>query len=133
MNTKLCAMDLKTYISKSERGTAKRIADHIDVSSSYLSQMAAGTSPISPQRCVAIELFTNGSVTRRDLRPRDWRFIWPEFAESDTEVSSPQEKTHEELHCEPERQMGTPSGMTSFDADRRLDRLLTSGAVAKAA
>jgi DNA-binding transcriptional regulator YdaS (Cro superfamily) len=30
---------------------------------------------------MAIERATNGLVTRRDLRPDDWKAIWPELAE----------------------------------------------------
>lgn len=32
-------------------------------------------------RCVAIERATSGAVSRRDLRPLDWREIWPELEE----------------------------------------------------
>jgi DNA-binding transcriptional regulator YdaS (Cro superfamily) len=32
------------------------------------------------ERCVAIENATKGKVTRRELRPNDWRDIWPELA-----------------------------------------------------
>jgi DNA-binding transcriptional regulator YdaS (Cro superfamily) len=32
------------------------------------------------ERCLAIERATNGKVTRRQLRPKDWRDIWPELA-----------------------------------------------------
>lgn len=30
--------------------------------------------------CVAIEKATRGVVTRQELRPDDWRAIWPELA-----------------------------------------------------
>jgi DNA-binding transcriptional regulator YdaS (Cro superfamily) len=40
--------------------------------------MAAGDAAISPARCVLIEKFTEGAVTRRDLRT-DWMDIWPEI------------------------------------------------------
>lgn len=73
-------MDLKTYITTGERGTAAKLASAIGVSPSYLSQMASGASPISPERCVAIERATKGVVTRKDLRPDDWQKIWPELA-----------------------------------------------------
>jgi len=33
------------------------------------------------ERCVAIERATDGRVMRWDLRPDDWRDIWPELAE----------------------------------------------------
>ncbi|CAG9195795.1 hypothetical protein PSP6_160106 [Paraburkholderia tropica] len=72
-------MDLKTYLATAERGTATRLAAFLHVSPSYLSQMAHGTAPISEKRCVAIEKWTQGDVRRQDLRPVDWREIWPEL------------------------------------------------------
>lgn len=33
------------------------------------------------EHCFAIELATNGAVTRKDLRPNDWQKIWPDLAE----------------------------------------------------
>jgi len=72
-------MDLKTYIS-SERGRATALAAELGVSLSYLSQLAAGTAPLSPKRCVKIESATGGEVTRQELLPNDWRDTWPELA-----------------------------------------------------
>lgn len=40
-----------------------------------------GGRPVPPKQCVRIERLTDGRVTRRDLRPDDWRDIWPELAE----------------------------------------------------
>jgi DNA-binding transcriptional regulator YdaS (Cro superfamily) len=84
-------MDLKTYIS-AERGRASTLAAQIDVSASYLSQMASGLSPISPERCVLLERATGGLVTRKELRPADWQRIWPElevrFDRRATDISS---------------------------------------------
>lgn len=74
-------MDLKTYLSTLERGGPSRLADALNISSSFLSQIAAGTSPISPARCVEIERSTAGQVTRKDLRPDDWHLIWPELVD----------------------------------------------------
>jgi DNA-binding transcriptional regulator YdaS (Cro superfamily) len=72
-------MDLKTYIS-AERGRAAALAADLGVSPSYLSQMASGQAPISPERCVEIWQKTGGAVTRQHLRPEDWQRIWPELA-----------------------------------------------------
>lgn len=36
----------------------------------------------SPANCVAIERATVGKVSRKDLRPDDWREIWPELADA---------------------------------------------------
>jgi DNA-binding transcriptional regulator YdaS (Cro superfamily) len=75
-------MDLKMYLADQERGGATRFAESLGVSISYLSQMAAGSAPISPARCVEIERATDGAVTRKDLRPDDWESIWPELAKA---------------------------------------------------
>lgn len=71
-------MNLKQYTGTA-RGTAKELADKLGISTSFLSQIAAGTSPVSAERCVAIEKATNGAVMRWDLRPDDWHLIWPEL------------------------------------------------------
>lgn len=72
-------MNLKTYITSGERGTATNLASLLGVSLSYLSQMASGTANISPERAVQIEKNTNGQVSRRDLFPDNWKAIWPEL------------------------------------------------------
>ncbi|MBV6321947.1 transcriptional regulator [Duganella violaceipulchra] len=81
-------MDLKKYIS-AERGRAKSLAAHLGISPSFLSQIAAGTAPASPSRCLEIEKGTGGQVTRKDLR-EDWREIWPELKQSN---ANPQRAT----------------------------------------
>ncbi|CAM3698197.1 transcriptional regulator [Xenorhabdus thuongxuanensis] len=78
-------MKLNDYISTLKRGEAKRLAEKLGVSSSYLSQMAHGHAPVPPARCFDIEKATDGKVTRQDLRPHDWQKIWPEM--NITEVS----------------------------------------------
>ena len=83
MSTKLPIMNLKEFISTSERGTASKLAAFLGVSSSYLSQMASGLSAISEKRCVQIEKFSEGRLSRRDLRPDDWHLIWPELAQKE--------------------------------------------------
>jgi DNA-binding transcriptional regulator YdaS (Cro superfamily) len=72
-------MNLKTYITSGERGTATNLASLLGVSPSYLSQMASGTANISPERGVQIEKATKGQVSRRDLFPDNWKAIWPEL------------------------------------------------------
>ena len=82
-------MDLKTYISF-ERGRSAALAAELGVSPSYLSQMANGTAPISPERCVEIWQKTAGAVTRQHLRPDDWHRIWPELANQASPQTQPQ-------------------------------------------
>lgn len=71
-------MDLKTYIA-AERGRAATLAATLGVSPSYLSQMASGKAPISPERAVEIEVATGGLVTRQEMFPDNWQRIWPEL------------------------------------------------------
>jgi DNA-binding transcriptional regulator YdaS (Cro superfamily) len=74
-------MDLKTYIA-AERGRATALASKLGISPSYLSQLANGQAPASPERCVEIWRATDGEVTRQDLRPDDWDRIWPELVDA---------------------------------------------------
>jgi DNA-binding transcriptional regulator YdaS (Cro superfamily) len=87
-------MDLKTYIATAPRGTAAKLAAALGISPSYLSQLSSGASPISPERCVAIEQETNGAVTRKDLRPKDWRLIWPELIDVIDSIKSIDDTQH---------------------------------------
>jgi DNA-binding transcriptional regulator YdaS (Cro superfamily) len=41
-----------------------------------------GEREVNPKVCVMIEQLTNGKVTRKDLRPNDWKQIWPELIEA---------------------------------------------------
>jgi DNA-binding transcriptional regulator YdaS (Cro superfamily) len=74
-------VNLKSYF-ESQRGAAKKLAEDIGVSPSYLSQMSSGLTPISPERAVSIEKATGAAVTRRDLFPDTWERIWPELRDT---------------------------------------------------
>lgn len=71
-------MDLKTFITTSQRGTAKRLAAALGFSASYLSQLAVTEALRKPELCVQIERLTLGMVPRQHLRS-NWRDIWPEL------------------------------------------------------
>lgn len=86
-------MDLKTYISL-ERGRAAALAGRLGVSPSYVSQMANGQAPISPERCVDIWRETGGMVTREHLRPDDWQRIWPELVHESSAGSNSVNQHH---------------------------------------
>ena len=74
-------MNLKKYLSE-RPGEQARLAEALGVSRSQMSQMVNGTAHISYERCVIIEKFTNGKVSRKDLKS-NWRDIWPELDNSD--------------------------------------------------
>nr|CUV53891.1 conserved protein of unknown function [Ralstonia solanacearum] len=48
----------------------------------------AGRRP-DPENCVGLELATGGAVTRKAMRPDDWRAIWPELAATDPDLRGP--------------------------------------------
>lgn len=65
---------------KEERGRAAALARHLGVSQAFMSNMASGEKSIPTEHMAAIESFTAGAVTRRDMCPRDWARIWPELS-----------------------------------------------------
>lgn len=71
-------MDLKTYIA-AERGRAGTLAKRLGISKSYLSQLANGQSPISPERAVEIWNESDHIVTRQEMFPKNWTSVWPEL------------------------------------------------------
>lgn len=74
-------MELKDYLAKQSVPDAKKLAATLGISRVYLGQIAQRTDnrEASPALCVKIEEVTAGKVTRKDLRPHDWRDIWPEL------------------------------------------------------
>ncbi|MCT6721646.1 transcriptional regulator [Acidovorax sp. K2F] len=74
-------MKLRTYLDTLPHGGVSEFAARICVSPVYLSQLAAeqdGRVP-SPTLCVVIERESQRAVQRQDLRPADWKDIWPEL------------------------------------------------------
>lgn len=79
-------MTLKEFLAN-RRGEQGIMAKELGVSTSQMSQMVNGTCAISNKRCLIIERFTKGEVSRKDLRPNDWREIWPELATQESAKS----------------------------------------------
>ena len=48
---------------------------------------------VPPEHCFPIETATGGKVTRRDLRPDDWKRIWPELSGQDEAPKATKPKT----------------------------------------
>lgn len=75
-------MNLSAYLKNNSR---KELAVKLGVSSARLSHLCSGFRKPSPQLAISIEKATDGQVTRKDLRPNDWKDIWPELAASPSE------------------------------------------------
>ena len=77
---------LKKWLS-AERGRGVRLAARLHVPPSFVAKMASGEKNIPLEHATDIEVFTEGAVTRKDIRPDDWARIWPELAESQEKPS----------------------------------------------
>lgn len=65
------------------RGRNAALAARLNLPPSVVSGWISRRRPIPIEHAASIEAFTEGAVTRRDIRPGDWRDIWPELAESE--------------------------------------------------
>lgn len=73
-------MNLSDYIKGRPRGALTELARGIGANVPDVSMWVRGERPIPLERAVAIERFTGGEVTRKDLFPATWQRIWPELA-----------------------------------------------------
>jgi len=73
-------MDLNSYLNRDNASSAAALARDVGVSPALVYQWRTGRRPVPVEHCAAIERFTVGEVSRRDLRPDDWQRIWPELA-----------------------------------------------------
>jgi DNA-binding transcriptional regulator YdaS (Cro superfamily) len=70
-------MKLLRYVQT--HSTQRELAVKLGITPVLISQWANESRPVPPERCVELEMATDGMVTRRDLRPDDWLRIWPEL------------------------------------------------------
>lgn len=83
---KLPGMEQLQVWLKAERGRQVALAAELGVSPPVVAGWVVGKRPIPISHMAAIERFTHGAVTRRDLRPDDAHLIWPDLAT--TEVAA---------------------------------------------
>jgi len=62
-------------------GGVGRLAAALGIGQSVVSNWKARGTAIDAIQCTAIERLTDGAVTRKQLRPKDWQAIWPELAD----------------------------------------------------
>lgn len=65
------------FLARTEQPNGSRITE------GYLRKACSIGQRLHCGYCVAIERATNGQVTRKDLRPDDWRLIWPELVDQE--------------------------------------------------
>ena len=60
----------------------KELAQRCGIADAYLYQILSGRREASPELCVVVERESEKQITRQQLRPNDWRRIWPELSEA---------------------------------------------------
>lgn len=73
-------MQLSEWLSQAH-GRGAALAAHLKVPASFVSKMAGGEKSVPVPHMAAIERFTAGAVTRKEMRPGDWHRIWPELSD----------------------------------------------------
>lgn len=72
-------MNIHEYFAQ-HPGSQLALAKLLNVTPGFISHLATGRRPVPIKYCLQIERYTEGKVTRRDLRPHDFAQIWPELA-----------------------------------------------------
>lgn len=73
-------MDLKAYLkSLPDRPAREAFALRVKSTLGHLNNVALGYKPCAPVLATAIELDTERTVRRWELRTDDWHLIWPEL------------------------------------------------------
>jgi DNA-binding transcriptional regulator YdaS (Cro superfamily) len=63
-------------------GSQRALARALGISAVAVGQWGRSDSSsrgVPPKQCVRVEQLTDGLVGRRELRPHDWRELWPEL------------------------------------------------------
>lgn len=77
----MLGMDLQDWL-KQEHGRQAALARHLGIKPPQVADWISRDKPIPLVHMAAIEVFTEGAVTRRDMRPEDFAHIWPELADT---------------------------------------------------
>ncbi|MFC7408734.1 YdaS family helix-turn-helix protein [Hydrogenophaga atypica] len=72
-------MNLKTYLAPLPQTERVALAVAAGTTFGHLRNVGYRLRPCSPELAAAIERATRGAVMRWDMRPHDWRLIWPEL------------------------------------------------------
>jgi DNA-binding transcriptional regulator YdaS (Cro superfamily) len=83
---------LRTYLNSLTSDEQTAFAINAETSIGYLRKAISGGQLLKPATCVKIELNSNAEVTRKDLRPDDWKEIWPEL-----DITNPKRR-HDDLY-----------------------------------
>jgi len=72
-------MNEKAKQAISKYGQAE-LGKEIEVDPAQVSHWMNDVRPVPVKHCLAIERALGGAATRKDLRPTDWKNIWPDLS-----------------------------------------------------
>lgn len=72
-------MLFKNYFFQLDAKARKGLAERVGTSVGHLTNFSYGYTMLNPAVCVAVERDSACQVTRQELRPDDWKEIWPEL------------------------------------------------------
>lgn len=81
------AMNLNDWL-KQERGRQTGLARHLGIKPPQVADWISQDKPVPVVHMAEIEAYTDGAVTRRDMRPTDWQRIWPELARTNLYIAA---------------------------------------------
>lgn len=72
---------ISDYLKKASElcGSEAELARRINVKAPTIQGWKNGERPVPAKKAVLIEQITNKKVSRKHLRPGDWKEIWPEL------------------------------------------------------
>lgn len=70
---------LRTFLKPLTQNEQIKFAENCGTSIGYLRKALSTGQSLGTALCVRIESYTHGSVSRKDLRPDDWKDHWPEL------------------------------------------------------
>jgi len=66
---------------KEKHGRSSELARQLGLPLSFVHRMATGQKPIPLEHGAAIEQATGGAVTRQQMFPDRWAYVWPELVD----------------------------------------------------
>ena len=72
-------MLFKNYFFQLDAQARKDLAERVGTSVGHLTNFSYGYTILNPAVCVAIERESACQVVRQEMRPNDWKEIWPEL------------------------------------------------------
>lgn len=82
-------MKLTDYLKQLDRAARDAFAASCETSPGHLRNVAYGYRRCGAELAALVELHSHGQVTRRELCPDNWQWVWPELANTQPATLAP--------------------------------------------